>query len=138
RRCGPNGGGCSNISGATDQLYTVAGAAVGHTLRVVVTAVNSDGAASAVSKHTAVVQAAPKQAPRNTSLPTVSGKTQEGQLLKAGTGRWAGTRPIHFSSRWLRCDTHGGDCHMTNLFGSNTRLDADDVGRTLRVLVTAT
>src|ERR671935_2604886 len=88
RRCGPFGGHCSNISSATGQVYTAGRADVGHTLRVVVTAVNKDGAASAVSRQTAVVAAA-KQAPRNTSLPTISGKPQEGQVLSATTGQWA-------------------------------------------------
>jgi hypothetical protein len=138
RRCGPEGGHCSNISGATGQLYTAVGADAGHTLRVVVTAVNSDGAASAVSKHTAVVAASPKQPPHVTSLPTISGKLQEGQLLSATTGQWSGSQPMQFSYRWRRCDANGGNCHTTNLIGATFRLDSDDVGRTLRVVVTAT
>jgi hypothetical protein len=138
RRCGPNGGHCSNVAKATDQLYTAGGGDVGHTLRVVVTAVNADGAASALSKHTGVVTAAPKQAPRNTSLPTISGRFQEGQVLRAGAGQWSGTQPLQFSYRWRRCDSKGGTCHTTNLVGPTFHLDSDDVGRTLRVLVTAT
>ena len=55
RRCGTGGASCSNISGATDNIYTVSAADVGHRLRVLVTAVNNDGASTAQSAATAVV-----------------------------------------------------------------------------------
>ena len=137
RRCGPAGRHCSNISRATGQSYTAGRDDVGHTLRVVVTAVNKDGTASAVSRQTAVV-AAVRQPPRNTSAPSISGKPQEGQVLTATTGQWAGTQPMQFSYRWRRCDATGGSCFSLNVAGAAIRLGADDVDHTLRVAVTAT
>jgi hypothetical protein len=54
-RCDATGAACVAIGGATGKTYTVAIVDVGHTLRVTVTARNSDGAASATSTATAVV-----------------------------------------------------------------------------------
>jgi hypothetical protein len=58
RRCGPAGGNCVDIAGATTNRYTLAGEDVGRTLRVRVTARNADGSATAVSPRTAVIRAA--------------------------------------------------------------------------------
>jgi len=58
QRCDKNGGSCAGISGANKQLYDVVGQDVGNTLRVRVTAKNSDGSASSTSVPTAVVTAA--------------------------------------------------------------------------------
>lgn len=53
--CNSSGASCSNITGATSQLYTLTSPDVTHTLKVVVTGTNSAGSASATSAHTAVV-----------------------------------------------------------------------------------
>jgi hypothetical protein len=57
RRCNTQGNGCANIGGADTSSYLVRGADVGDTLRVRVTARNSDGSAQATSAQTAVVKA---------------------------------------------------------------------------------
>lgn len=59
RRCNANGGSCSNIGGATATTYTLQSVDVGKTLRVSVTARNSDGSSSATSAQTAVITKPP-------------------------------------------------------------------------------
>jgi hypothetical protein len=137
RRCNSGGNGCRNISKATDSIYTLQSADVGHRLRVLVTAVNADGADTATSKPTDVIRKAPAQAPRNTKEPFVTGTAQEGQALKADPGGWSGNKPIQFSFRWRRCDARGGDCQNTGIASQTYTAATDDVGHTVRVLVTA-
>ena len=52
RRCNANGTACANIADATASSYTVRGADVDNTVRVRVTASNSEGSATAVSQPT--------------------------------------------------------------------------------------
>jgi hypothetical protein len=137
RRCGSAGANCRNISRATDNIYTLSSADVGHTLRVLVTAVNSDGAGTAQSKQTDVIKKAPAQAPVNTKEPSITGTPQQDQTLTANPGGWSGNQPIQLSYRWRRCDAHGGDCANTSVTSQTYTLGAADVGFTLRVLVTA-
>jgi hypothetical protein len=56
RRCNAGGNNCSNIGGATDNTYTIKSNDLGNTLRVRVTASNSDGSETATSAQTAVVK----------------------------------------------------------------------------------
>jgi hypothetical protein len=56
-RCNAQGGGCSNIGGATSSAYLVRKADIGDTARVRVTAKNADGSAQSTSNETAVVTA---------------------------------------------------------------------------------
>ena len=137
RRCGTGGASCSNISKATDNIYTLTSVDVGHRLRVLVTAVNSDGAATAQSKATDVIKKAPPSAPKNTTEPSISGTPQQDQTLTANAGAWSGNQPIQFAYRWRRCDSKGGDCLSTAVTAQTYAVGADDVGHTLRVLVTA-
>ena len=75
RRCDKTGGGCAHISGATASTYTVLGSDAGHTMRVAVTAKNSEGSDSATSVPTAVIATPPTPVsnngcPANKSLKT--------------------------------------------------------------------
>jgi RTX calcium-binding nonapeptide repeat (4 copies) len=77
--------------------------------------------------------------PVNTVRPVVSGRVREGETLTATTGRWTGTRPIHYAYRWRRCDRAGASCvTIPGAAGPSRRLAAADIAATLRVIVTAT
>jgi hypothetical protein len=144
-RCDASGGGtngvdCATIPGETRQTYVLSDADVGHTIRARVVATNADGTGSANSDPTSVVQpSATAGAPQNTSPPTISGTTQENQTLTANHGSWQGGQPMTFSYQWKRCDVNGGSCsEITGATGGTYVLKGVDVGRTLRVTVTAT
>jgi len=66
KRCNAQGNGCANISGATQSSYLLRHSDVGDTVRVRVTAKNSDGSAADSSNPSAVVKA--KTAPPPTSV----------------------------------------------------------------------
>jgi hypothetical protein len=135
-QCDKNGDNCTAESGATGNTYKVQSADVGHTLRVTVTATNSDGSATATSAPTAVVSSA--AAPGNTSAPTISGTTQVGSTLTAANGSWSGS-PTGYTYVWSRCDQTGSSCAAIGGATANTyKLQQVDAGATLRVTVTAT
>ena len=76
--------------------------------------------------------------PRNKSAPTVRGAAQEGKVLQADPGRWRSGSPISYSYQWRRCLADGTSCidvpKATDLIYTPR---GDDVGRSLRVVVTA-
>jgi hypothetical protein len=134
QRCNSSGSSCSNV-GANSSKYTLVSADGGHTMRVVVTATNSVGVASATSDHSAVIGTGAK--PKNTSAPTIAGNTTENSTMTANTGNWSGSQPISFSYQWQRC--YSNDTHCGNIAGATGRtykLTAADVNHRLRVAVT--
>ena len=137
RRCLADGTGCVDVANATDRVYPAGTADVAHTVRVVVTATNRDGSASATSAATATVAALAVQAPHNTAPPAATGSPVVGRVLTAAAGTWTGVTPMRFSYRWRRCNASGGDCHETAAQGQAYRLSSSDLGRTLRVLTSA-
>jgi hypothetical protein len=132
QRCNSGGGDCSNLS-KKNSTYQVQNGDEGHTLRVSVTAKNSDGSANAVSGPTAVITSGK---PVNTSAPTISGTAKQGETLTAASGTWTGPGPITFSYQWKRCDTGGNNCQNTSS-GQTRQLGDNDVGHTMRVEVHA-
>ena len=137
-RCGKTGTGCARILDATSKEYVAVSADIGNTLRVRVTAKNADGTGVATSAPTAVVKAAPSNAPQLSASPTITGTPQQGQTLTASNGSWAGAQPFTFTYTWLRCDVNGDGC--VEIAGATTKtyaLQSADVGKTVRVRVTA-
>lgn len=134
-RCDSSGGSPSNISGATDNFYTLQTADIGHTIRVTVTATNAGGPTPATSAQTAVVVAAPT-IPTNSVPPTYTGTAMEGDTLTlASNGTW--TQSPTFSYLWLRSDAAGlNGIPITGATGSSYVLQAADVGHTIVLVVT--
>src|SRR5436190_20043591 len=50
-----------------------------------------------------------KQAPSNTSLPSISGTAQQDQTLTASPGVWSGSGAT-YAYQWQRCDSTGNGC----------------------------
>ena len=71
-------------------------------------------------------------APTNSVLPAITGTAAEDETLTASTGTWAGTAPIAYAYQWFS----GGE----SIPGANSStyvVQADDVGNTITVMVTA-
>jgi len=135
QRCDSVGANCIDITGATNPTYTASGADIGSRLRVVYTATNAAGNASATSAPTAVVTVAP---PVNTNPPAVSGTPRDGDLLSSVGDTWSGTTPMTFAYQWRRCNSSGASCvDIAGATAVDYRATGADIGSTLRVRVTA-
>jgi hypothetical protein len=140
QRCDSGGGGCASIPGATGQTHVVTADDIGSTVRVLETATNAEGSASAESAPTAVVTGI--SAPVSTGDPVVSGASFEGSTLSTTTGTWSGTS-LTYGYQWVRCWADGGlpdgsNCpSIPGATGSSYTLVAADIGHRLRVQVTA-
>jgi hypothetical protein len=74
-----------------------------------------------------------------TIAPPAGGAAHDGQTLSADPGSWHGTGTLTYSYQWQQCDANGANCHDTaGATGSTYTPTADDVGGTVRVVVTAT
>ncbi len=135
--CGEGGTGCSAIAGADGQNYVLAHADIGGTVRVQVSASNTGGTATEVSAAATTIVAA--SALSSTALPAVTGATQDGRVLHAGTGSWSGSPPSSYAYQWESCNESGGECAAIEAAsGTEYDLGEGDIGTTLRVTVTAT
>jgi hypothetical protein len=135
QRCASDGTACGDLTGATEKTYTVASGEVSRTLRVVVTATNADGKASASSDPTDVV--ASKNGPSNTVKPTVTGSPVVGDQLAVSNGSWS-PAATSFNREWQRCGSDGEGC--LNIGGATGRtygVRSADAGHRLRALVIA-
>jgi PKD domain/Concanavalin A-like lectin/glucanases superfamily/NHL repeat len=134
--CNATGGECEEIADATSSTYTLQDGDVRGSVRVLVTARNAVGSASAdsaASSHVAPV------APVNSSLPSISGTSVEGETLTASPGVWSGSPAPSYVFRWERCNSAGEACsEIEGATGTTYLLGAVDVGHTLRVRVVAT
>jgi hypothetical protein len=79
------------------------------------------------------------EAPRNATLPTMSGTLAVGQTMTAEPGNWTGDPAPTFTYRWQRCNRNGFSCVAISGATAKTYVVRPaDVGRRLRVAVTAT
>jgi CHRD domain/Ig domain of plant-specific actin-binding protein len=137
--CNSAGTGCGAINGAASQNYVVSGSDAGKTIRVQVTATNSDGTNQALSAATATAAAAGAAAPVNTKQPNPSGTAANGQTIRVDNGSWSGSRPISFTYQWQSCTTPNPVCtDLAGATGSSYLIGPSQVGSTLRATVTAT
>jgi hypothetical protein len=84
----------------------------------------------------AAASAAPSAPPVNIDPPTITGTPRVGEALAADRGTWDNA-PTSFRYRWLRCNERGNSCVLLAADGQTYRLGQADVGRTVRVRVTA-
>jgi Ig domain of plant-specific actin-binding protein len=137
RHCDASGSGCSDLGGATGPTYVVQSSDLGGTLRVSVTATNTEGSNTATSAATDVVVPA-GTAPAITSAVTISGTAREGATLTVNPGTWTGTQPITFSYQWIRCSEALSNCqNISGATNSTYVLTSADVGKRLIVSVRA-
>jgi hypothetical protein len=136
QRCDSNGNHCGNINGATGNTYKLTSGDIGHRFRAYVTAKNTVGSTTVVSKTSSVAEAG---APVNTSAPVISGALRQGSTVKSSTGSWSSALPVvAYHYQWFRCDTKGANC--TGIVGASNSsyvLVSADVGHTLLVQVRA-
>lgn len=137
-RC--SSGACDAIEGAGGSSYVLTDDDVGQTIRSMVTASNSAGSATAEAARAGgaggPVLPAPPQSVYAPGAP--GGVAQVGRELTAADGEWSGSQPMTFTYVWQRCAGPAGGCAaIADARGRSYRLAAGDVGRTIRVLVTA-
>ena len=123
-----------DIPDATADNYVLQAGDVGATIRVVVTATNGGGSTSAASAATEVVT--PPGPPLNVVEPSISGVVQLRGRLNASPGTWSGSPAYAYV--WQRSSDGGATWSSAGSQTSRYTAAAADVGRRLRVVVTAT
>jgi len=135
RRCATDGTDCGDITGENSKKYTLTSGDVHHTIRVIVTAKNADGQASATSDPTGVIGST--DGPTNSVKPSVTGNTIPGETLSVSTGTWSPT-PTSYTYQWQRCDSSGSGClNVVGATGKTYGVRTADIGSKMRALVTA-
>ena len=135
-RCNVDAQNCAKVTNATGTDYKVVKADVGHTIRFRVTASNSDGSTTAMSNATSQI-GSNADAPLESAAPTVSGNAVVGQTLTATTGTWQGAQPISYQFAWQTCNVDVTSCAGTGKKGNTYTVASSDVGKRVRVKVTA-
>jgi RHS repeat-associated protein len=135
RRCDSAGANCTDIPSQSGTTYALTPADVGKTIRAEVTATNVAGSAQALSARTAVIAPDP---PSNTSVPVVSGVSEEGRDLTVERGAWTGTPTVTYAYQWQRCVPGGACASISGATATSYTLVAADVGQRILATVTAT
>ncbi|MBJ7459477.1 MAG: thrombospondin type 3 repeat-containing protein [Thermoleophilaceae bacterium] len=129
-------GSCSTIGGATGSSYVLVAADYGKRIRVNATASNADDSVTQSSAISAIVS----QLPVSSGNPTLSGiPTRNKTLTATSQGVWTPADATK-TNAWLRCTTASiGSCStIAGETGGTYLLAAADVGRYMRIQVTAT
>jgi RHS repeat-associated protein len=134
-RCDTNGENCIFPPHSTEQAYELSGADVGHTMRVIETAINPGGESEpAVSDASLVVV---PEVPVDVKPPTITGPAVQGQLLSEHQGEWT-NEPTSYAYQWERCSGGGSACQpIEGATYSTYKLTGEDIGHTLVVTETA-
>ena len=134
-RCDAGGNACQTITGATGSTYVLTPGDVGDAIRVTVHATDGGGQTTATSQPTAQVQDSPPAAGAAAIEPH---KPVIGSAAKATITGFGGTG-VTLAYLWQRCSPLGLSCTAIAEATSPTYVPEDaDLGRTLRVFVTAT
>jgi hypothetical protein len=134
-RCNEYGESCSSISGATSSTYTLTESDATHTVRVFVTAT---GEGSSSTKAASFPLAASKTTLANVAAPSITGSDEIARGLSADKGIWTGEGALTYTYKWERCNEKGESCStISGATESSYTPVAADVGKTLRVVVTA-
>jgi hypothetical protein len=133
-------GTCPTVQESASNTYTLGPADVGSTIQVSVVAqagpVDGDLSVTATSTSAQTVPVAPE----STSAPTLSGATQDTQLLTASSpnSSWDGATGLIKTYVFSRCDTSGANCSQAQSGSSATyTLTASDLGETMIVVAKA-
>ncbi|MFN2470280.1 MAG: hypothetical protein ABR583_04690 [Gaiellaceae bacterium] len=114
-----------------------AGKAVAYEVR----AYDAAGNLSAAATTSVIVPSTPPpgtKPPSNSGVPVLTGAGHPGETLSTSPGTWEGTGPFSFAYRWLRCNRSNRCSILANATSASYVVTAADVGRSLRVTVTAT
>ena len=115
-----------------------AGATVSYSVRAFDAAGNLGPASNSVSLTIPGSPSPPgDKPPTKTGAPRITGAAQQGSTLTASPGTWAGTTPMTFAFRWMRCDGTRACTWIAGATASTYRVSARDVGKTVRAVVTA-
>ena len=125
------GSGFANVVGAVGYNYVLGSADLNASVRVIVTASNGSGTASATSASIGPVLSG---APVNTAAPTISGTPQRLAMLTLNGGSW-NPAPSTYVIQWQR-DTGGGFADIGGAVGSSYAPVKADEGAMLRVVLT--
>jgi RHS repeat-associated protein len=126
---------CESVP-VTQNTYVLEAGDVGYTIRAIVVASNPIEGEATAYRAEPVDGPGP---PANRTLPFIEGYPDLGERLTAAPGGWAGSRPFTYSYQWQRCNTKGESCTaIAGATASSYLFGSEDVGYTLRVIVTAT
>ena len=127
---------CVNISGATAATYFVTPSELNQYLRVAITAINEVGGSTIYSGFSEPIAATAP--PVNTSAPMVSGSLFETSTMTLiSKGQWSGVVETQLLTQWQICTTAVTCVDIPAANTSTYIATSSDVGKSLRVKITA-